>query len=250
MTNRKERIKAKQDEKRAQQIMMTRLITGGIAVLGVAVVLIMIVQSSLPAQPAAGSAILEVSGNVTEICQGAVPAQTPTTRSFASSQQVLEQGTDYRAIMCTDAGAIYLDLLEDQTPVTVNNFVFLAQNGFYNNTIFHRVIANFMAQGGDPTGTGTGGPGYRFQDEFVAGLTFDRPYLLAMANAGPGTNGSQFFITFTPTPHLNNAHTIFGEVISGQENVNAIQLRDPNQANAPATILQTVVIVTDPSLVQ
>src|SRR5688572_14124487 len=121
--------------------------------------------------------------------------------------------------MCTDAGAIYIDLLEDFAPATVNNFVFLAQNNYYDNTIFHRVLEDFMAQGGDPTGTGSGGPGYQFRDEFAPFLTFDRPYLLAMANAGAGTNGSQFFITTAETPHLDFRHTIFGDVLEGQENV-------------------------------
>ncbi len=157
--------------------------------------------------------------------------------------------TDYRAIFCTDVGAIYVDLLETQTPNTVNNFVFLAENGYYNNTTFHRVIEDFMAQGGDPTATGTGGPGYAFGDEFVSSLTFDRPGLLAMANAGPNTNGSQFFITTVPTPHLNQMHTIFGKVLSGQANVENIQLRDPATATEPGTTLQTVVIITDPSTV-
>ena len=106
--------------------------------------------------------------------------------------------------------------------MTVNNFVFLAGDGFYNNVICHRVIPGFMIQGGDPAGTGTGGPGYKFQDEFDPSLVFDTNGILAMANAGPGTNGSQFFITVAPTPHLNGAHTIFGKVTDGQEIVAAI----------------------------
>ncbi|MBZ0274495.1 MAG: peptidylprolyl isomerase, partial [Anaerolineae bacterium] len=131
-----------------------------------------------------------------------------------------------------------------------NNFVFLAQNGYYNNTTFHRVIADFMAQGGDPTGTGTGGPGYQFDDEFVGYWTFDEPGRLAMANAGAGTNGSQFFITTVPTTHLDFRHTIFGVVLEGQDSVAAIRLRDPETDPAQGTLLQTVVIVTDPATVQ
>ncbi|MBE2184982.1 MAG: peptidylprolyl isomerase [Anaerolineae bacterium] len=157
---------------------------------------------------------------------------------------------DYRAILCTDAGAIYVDLFETLTPETVNNFVFLAQSGYYNNTSFHRVIEGFMAQGGDPTGTGSGGPGYQFDDEFVGFLNFDRPGLLAMANAGPGTNGSQFFITTALTPHLDYAHSIFGEVLEGQDVVANIQLRDPATATTPGTVLQTVLIISDPSTVE
>jgi peptidyl-prolyl cis-trans isomerase A (cyclophilin A) len=131
------------------------------------------------------------------------------------------------ATLHTNRGDVVVDLYGNHAPVTVENFVGLAtgekeyktENAkgektgpFYDGAVFHRVIDRFMIQGGDPTGTGRGGPGYQFADEFHPELRFDRPYLLAMANAGPGTNGSQFFITVAPTPHLNNAHTIFGEV--------------------------------------
>jgi cyclophilin family peptidyl-prolyl cis-trans isomerase len=126
-------------------------------------------------------------------------------------------------------GEFIVELFADKAPVTVNNFVFLAQQGYYNGTTFHRVLDGFMAQGGDPTGTGMGGPGYQFEDEFSPDLTFDRPGLLAMANAGPNTNGSQFFITYAPTPHLNNLHTIFGEVVEGIDVVNGLTRRDPDQ---------------------
>jgi cyclophilin family peptidyl-prolyl cis-trans isomerase len=120
-------------------------------------------------------------------------------------------------------------LFDDQAPKTVNNFVFLARNGFYDGTTFHRVLEGFMAQGGDPTGTGMGGPGYQFEDEISPDLSFDRAGLLAMANSGPNTNGSQFFITYVPTPHLNGRHTIFGEVVEGMEVVESITRRDPDQ---------------------
>jgi peptidyl-prolyl cis-trans isomerase A (cyclophilin A) len=135
------------------------------------------------------------------------------------------------ATLHTTAGDIVLQLLPDHAPKTVRNFVELAQGGrewthpqtrqkttepLYSGTVFHRVIDGFMIQGGDPIGTGTGGPGYQFGDEFHPELAFNRPYLLAMANAGPGTNGSQFFITVGPTPHLNRKHTIFGEVADEQ----------------------------------
>jgi peptidylprolyl isomerase len=126
-------------------------------------------------------------------------------------------------------GEFVAELFDDQAPTTVNNFVFLARQGYYNGTTFHRVIDGFMAQGGDPTGTGMGGPGYQFEDEFSDELTFDKPGLLAMANSGPNTNGSQFFITYAPTPHLNGLHTIFGEVIEGMDVVNGITRRDPQQ---------------------
>lgn len=192
----------------------------------------------------------ELSGTLEEICEAATPAIEPDNRAFTQAEEVLEDGVDYQAIFCTSVGPIYVDLYEEDTPVTVNNFVFLAQQNYYNNTTFHRVIENFMAQGGDPTGTGTGGPGYRFQDEFVGNLTFESEGLLAMANAGPGTNGSQFFITFEPTPNLNNRHTIFGAVIEDQETVESIALRDPQTATTVGTIVNTVVIITDSAQVQ
>ncbi len=180
-----------------------------------------------------------------EICEAVGEVETAETLSYQTPEVVLEDGLDYYAVFCTEAGAIYIDLLEEYTPLTVNNFVFLAQNGYYNNTTFHRVIEDFMAQGGDPTATGGGGPGYQFADEFLPFLSFDGAGWLAMANAGPGTNGSQFFITTAPTPHLDFRHTIFGYVVEGQETVDNITLRDPMTATEPGTALNTVVIITD-----
>src|SRR5213592_644026 len=119
------------------------------------------------------------------------------------------------ATLHTNKGTIAIELFDDDAPKTVENFKKLARDGFYDGVIFHRVIPDFMIQGGDPTGTGTGGPGYRFQDEFSSGLKFNQPGRLAMANAGPGTNGSQFFITEVDTSFLNNKHTIFGQVSEG-----------------------------------
>ncbi len=184
------------------------------------------------------------------LCAAAVPATDPETRAFTEAENVLQPGTDYRAILCTGAGAVYVDLLEQAAPATVNNFVFLADNGYYNNTTFHRVIADFMAQGGAPTATGSGGPGYQFGDEFAGFLNFDRPGWLAMANAGADTNGSQFFLTTAETPHLDYKHAIFGEVLEGQSVVENIALRDPQTATTPGTSLDTVLIITDPASVQ
>ena len=133
----------------------------------------------------------------------------------------------YTAHMKTDVGTMVIELFADKTPKTVNNFVFLARQGFYEGVIFHRVIANFMAQGGDPTGIGSGGPGYKFADEFHPSLKHDKPGILSMANAGPGTNGSQFFITHVPTPHLDNRHSVFGQVIEGLDVLMAIKPRNP-----------------------
>jgi peptidyl-prolyl cis-trans isomerase B (cyclophilin B) len=121
--------------------------------------------------------------------------------------------TDLKASIKTDKGTIRLNLFTAKTPLTVANFVNLAQHGFYNNLTFHRVIEDFMIQGGCPKGNGTGGPGYKFRDEFVKDLRHDKPGVLSMANAGPGTNGSQFFITHVPTPWLDDHHTVFGEVV-------------------------------------
>ena len=141
---------------------------------------------------------------------------------------VIDTNNAYEAVITTDKGVIRATLFDDEAPITVNNFVYLAQQGFYDGITFHRVLENFMAQTGDPTGTGTGGPGYQFQDETDNGLTFDRPGLLAMANAGPNTNGSQFFITYEPTPWLDGGHTIFGELIIGQEVLDSLTRRDPD----------------------
>jgi len=136
--------------------------------------------------------------------------------------------TSIHAVMKTNKGDIRLNLFADRTPVTVANFVNLARRGFYDGLKFHRVIKDFMVQGGCPRGTGTGGPGYRFEDEFDPGLRHDRPGLLSMANAGPGTNGSQFFITHVPTPWLDDNHSIFGEVedASDQAVVDSIEQGD------------------------
>ena len=148
----------------------------------------------------------------------------------------------YTATLHTDKGDITVQLHADKTPKTVNNFVFLAREGFYDNTIFHRVIADFMAQAGDPTGTGRGGPGYRFGDEFHPTLKHNTPGVLSMANAGPGTNGSQFFITHVPTPWLDNKHSVFGHVIKGMDVLISIPPRDPQRVDAPAIHLKSVTI--------
>lgn len=137
---------------------------------------------------------------------------------------VIDPAKKYTATISTDKGDMIIELFAEKTPKTVNNFVFLAREGFYNGVIFHRVIADFMAQGGDPTGTGTGGPGYRFEDEFHPELKHDKPGILSMANAGPGTNGSQFFITHVPTPHLNNRHSVFGQVTEGIDTLMAVEV--------------------------
>jgi peptidyl-prolyl cis-trans isomerase A (cyclophilin A) len=152
------------------------------------------------------------------------------------------------ATLTTSQGTITIQLFPDHAPKTVRNFVELAEKGFYDGTIFHRVISQFMLQGGDPTGTGTGGPGYEFDDEIHPDLSFDRKYQLAMANAGKrggrGTNGSQFFITVSQPYWLNGKHTIFGEVVSGQDVVDKISNLPTQPGDRPVTdvVLQSVAI--------
>ena len=169
-----------------------------------------------------------------------------TNKEWSSPPKMtIDEQNEYTAVIETDLGNIVLRLFANESPITVNNFVFLAQEGYYDGVMFHRVIHDFMVQGGDPTGTGSGGPGYMFEDEVNNGLKFDKPGLLAMANAGPGTNGSQFFITHVPTPHLTGNHTIFGEVIEGMDTVFAIPERNPQNAKDSGVIMSKVTINTD-----
>ncbi|MDI6696867.1 MAG: peptidylprolyl isomerase [Anaerolineales bacterium] len=148
----------------------------------------------------------------------------------------------YTAVIHTDKGDMTIQLFADKAPRTVNNFVFLAKEGFYDGTIFHRVIADFMAQGGDPTGSGRGGPGYRFDDEFHPSLRHDKPGVLSMANAGPNTNGSQFFITHVPTPWLDGKHSVFGQVTKGMDVLMAIPPRDPMRPEYPGVKILSIEI--------
>ena len=148
------------------------------------------------------------------------------------------QGNELAAVITTTKGDIYVTLFPVEAPLTVANFVTLAQRGYYDGLKFHRVLANFMIQGGDPTGSGSGGPGYQFADEFSPSLRHNSAGTLPMANAGPRTNGSQFFITHVPTPHLDDVHSIFGKVSSGQDVVDAIAQDD---------VMTTIVIEGDPT---
>jgi peptidyl-prolyl cis-trans isomerase B (cyclophilin B) len=144
----------------------------------------------------------------------------------APHEMQIETDRTYQLTLETDRGKIELELFPEYAPKTVNNFICLAKDGFYDGVTFHRVISNFMVQGGDPTGTGRGGPGYRFEDEFAGNPLKHETGSLSMANAGPGTNGSQFFITHCPQPHLDGKHTVFGKVTSGQDVVDAIRQGD------------------------
>jgi cyclophilin family peptidyl-prolyl cis-trans isomerase len=138
----------------------------------------------------------------------------------------IDASKQYLATLHTEKGDIVIELFADKAPLAVNNFVFLARNGWYDGVTFHRVIKDFVAQAGDPSGTGYGSPGYAFSNE-ISDLKFDKAGLVAMANAGPDSNGSQFFITFAPAPRLDGGHTIFGQVISGMEVAQKLSLRDP-----------------------
>ncbi len=137
---------------------------------------------------------------------------------------IIDTSKQYTATIETEKGNIVLELFANDVPVTVNNFVFLARDGFYDSTTFHRIIPDFMAQGGDPTGTGTGGPGYKFADEFTKHT--HATGALSMANAGPNTNGSQFFITYTPQSHLDNHHSVFGQLTDGMDVLKALKNGD------------------------
>jgi len=141
-------------------------------------------------------------------------------------QMQIDPKKEYTATIETNRGDIEIELYPQHAPKTVNNFVFLAREGFYDGVTFHRVINNFMIQGGDPTGSGRGGPGYQFEDEVKSNPLKHETGVLSMANAGPGTNGSQFFITHSPQPHLNGKHTVFGKVTGGMDVVNAIRQGD------------------------
>lgn len=150
-------------------------------------------------------------------------------RQFVTPEEVIDPFKNYTATLKTEKGDIVIELYAEQTPLTVNSFVYLAREGWFNDITFHRVISGFVAQTGDPTGTGLGGPGYYIPNEIVPELKYDAEGVVGMANAGPDTNGSQFFITLAPTPELDGQYTIFGKVIAGLEVARALALRNPQQ---------------------
>lgn len=156
------------------------------------------------------------------------PAPQVVLKQYDSAPEMtIDPAKKYTATFTMENGGVFkAELYPDKAPITVNSFVFLARDGYYDGSTFHRVLEGFMAQGGDPTGTGMGSPGYTFVNEY-SDLTFDKPGMLAMANAGPDTNGSQFFITFVPTPQLDGGYTIFGQVFEGMDVVNNLTRRDP-----------------------
>lgn len=186
---------------------------------------------------------------VAQAPQAPVSAETqPTASSYsfaAAPPMSIDPAKQYTATIATPRGDIVVELLPDVAPQTVNNFVFLARENFYNGLQWHRVLPNFMAQGGDPLGDGTGGPGYSIPAEFSEQITFDAPGLVAMARSSdPDSAGSQFFITTGPAPFLDGQYTIFGRVVSGQEIVNGIPLRDPENPADLATLGEAILGVT------
>jgi len=200
------------------------------------------------------STVVKVAPSTSTPVQGRIATVTPTLTTRLGETKMAKQYSmppdmtidtshSYKAVFKTVRGDITVDLFADKAPITVNNFVFLAREGYYDDTVFHRVIPDFMVQGGDPTGTGSGGPGYRFADEFDPSLKHSKPGILSMANAGPGTNGSQFFITHVPTPHLDGRHSVFGEVSEGLDILMSIAVRDPSDRSSPGDALNTIEIV-------
>lgn len=226
----------RQEELRRQKVRQRNLIIGG-ALLGLAVVIALIYFLTRDNTP-----------NGTEVTgERPLAALDPAERNGyydSPPEMTIDNDKEYTAVIrMADGGEMRLNLFDEQAPETVNNFVFLANQGFYDGTTFHRVLENFMAQGGDPTGTGTGGPGYEFASEIDPSLSFDRRGILAMANAGPDTNGSQFFITFEPVTRLDGGYTIFGELIEGDDVLSNISLRDPDTATEPGDVIDEIVIV-------
>lgn len=197
-------------------------------------------QSANPKQTASPAPLGGVA------CDGAVPVDAGTKKpTFKKPPEMqIDPSKSYRVAMLTSCGEITIELFDDKSPKTVNNFLFLVKKGFYDGLTFHRIIKGFMIQGGDPKGDGTGGPGYQFEDEVKNGLKFDQVGLLAMANSGPDTNGSQFFITAGDASHLNGKHTIFGKVTGGMDVVNTLNAL-PVEGDKPTqkAYIQSVTII-------
>ncbi len=185
---------------------------------------------------------------VASLCEDAANTEAPPRLQYLAPEDVLEDDVDYGAVFCTEAGNFRIDLYEDEAPIATNSFVFLATRHFFDQLTFHRVLEDFVAQGGDPLGNGLGGPGYEFVNETDTDLTFDGIGVLGMANAGPDTNGSQFFIMLAPYGRLDGGYTAFGQVEEGMASVYDIKLRDPEtDPNAePGTAIYKIIIVTRP----
>ena len=218
-------------EKRARDIKILQ----GFGIVVILAIVGWLVWANLPAQrPPAEEASVVPTVNGKQ-WSSPPPMKLDTTKQY------------FATVRLAKGGSFTIQLYADKAPITVNSFVFLAREGYFDGVTFHRVLEGFMAQGGDPTGSGMGGPGYEFQNE-DSDLTFDKAGVVAMANAGRDTNGSQFFITFVPTPHLNGGYTIFGQVVEGLEVVNAITRRDPGQRpDFSGDVMENItIIVSEP----
>lgn len=225
----------------ARQKLLNRILTIGLAILAVAVVTWIIVSAiqSNRADQAAATAAASTPG-------GAAPELVGTKQYSGAPPMLIDVNKRYFAtVRMAKGGEFIIELYPQKAPITVNSFVFLAREGYFDGTTFHRVLEGFMAQGGDPTGTGSGGPGYKFVNE-VSDLKFDKAGVVAMANAGRDTNGSQFFIMFGPYGLSETDYTIFGQVIEGMEVVNGITRRDPSKyPDYPGDMIESITITEE-----
>jgi cyclophilin family peptidyl-prolyl cis-trans isomerase len=242
MSSKQQTKRSARQAARARKRLITRIIGYIMVVLVVAVIVFVIYSthrgSTTSNQSPTGSNSILTLGGPTPVLIG--------TKQYASAPpMIIDVSTQYFAtVQMEKGGQFVIQLYPDKAPITVNSFVFLAEQGFFDGVTFHRVLAGFMAQGGDPTGTGNGGPGYKFVNE-SNDLNFDKAGVVAMANAGRDTNGSQFFITFGPAGLSENDYTIFGQVISGMDVVNNITLRDPTQnPGFTGDIIKSITITT------
>jgi cyclophilin family peptidyl-prolyl cis-trans isomerase len=259
-TVRQSKLSSEEEERKRRQARLIKIIVGLAAVVIVAIGAFVILQFiRTPAEESSAEQSTPQTEEGDTVSEQQIEKMLGVDRPLAAispaeryeyysayPEMIIDASKDYEAILRTENGDIRLKLFDDDAPLTVNSFAFLASQGFYDGLTFHRVIQDFMAQGGDPTGQGFGGPGYQFEDETDNSLSFDRPGLLAMANSGPGTNGSQFFITYVPTPHLNGAHTIFGEVVEGEDVLSSLALVQPGGAGAAgsqANVIERIDII-------
>ena len=239
-------IKKRREEALQKKKQQNQMITAVATILGLTV-LGFIIWQLLPERDAEPSVSEGAGASIGTAVDGerplaAIPAAERNDFYDSYPEMILDDGVDYQARIVTNKGDMIVDLFEEEAPLTVNNFVFLANEGFYDETIFHRVLEEFMAQAGDPSGTGTGGPGYQFEDETDNGVAFTGRGQLAMANSGPATNGSQFFITFIATDWLTGKHTIFGEIVEGGDVLGSISIRDP-QVGGEADVIERIEIL-------
>jgi len=235
MPTKREQIRAQKAQAQKAQLTQIGIVVGVLVVVVAAFWAFGPKQQDTASQPAATA-------------ENSQPVEAPqvTSKQYAAAPEMtIDVSKQYFAnVKMVNGGEFVIQLYPDKAPITVNSFVFLARDGYFNGVTFHRVLDGFMAQGGDPTGTGMGGPGYEFVNE-DSDLIFDKPGVVAMGNRGRDTNGSQFFITFVPYPSLNGNYTIFGQVIEGMDVVNAITRREPTQADFPGDAMESVTITEE-----